>query len=121
MINVSYLQLSELLFKLIFSRITIFKLSDKKSDVLEPQLWALRPSHVTGELTMTNPCKSLSSCQLGEAATSYYGIISTEVKTTSSRSYDHLLGSLPSRSGSGGAQHSEMEEMSDTDNPGLVL
>ena len=65
LINGSYLQLSELLFKLILSRITI---SNQKHD-----------SDLPETETRGGADRSLSSLQLAEGPVTYYGIINTQV------------------------------------------
>ena len=91
LINGSYLQLSELSFKLILSRITNSK-QNPDCDVLETETRG-------GE-------RSVSSLHLGHGPVTYYGILNTELRQeTIARSYDET-------------SRSEVEEMSDTDHTG---
>ena len=65
LINVSYLQLSELLFKLIFLKIKRFS----NKDILDAELWAVKVAST----------KSLTPYELGASEETYYGMINTEV------------------------------------------
>ena len=99
LINGSYLQLSELSFKLILSGITNSK-QNPDCDVLETETRG-------GE-------RSVSSLHLGHGPVTYYGILNTELRQeTIARSYDQLA----ARPGDE-TSRSEVEEMSDTDNTG---
>ena len=67
LINVSYLQLSELLFKLI---------SLKNKNILDAELWAVKVAST----------KSLTPYELGASEETYYGMINTEVSQSVSQS-----------------------------------